>query len=71
MKNKIELISKGFITYRIKKHIENLQGQIEQKEKQHESIVSSRNVDREVKFELAPHLKELEQKLGKKLSDLE
>jgi len=73
MKNKIELISKGFITYRIKRYIDHLQEQLKEKEKEQERIVSSGNVgvDRDVKFELAPHLKELEQKLGKKLSDLE
>jgi len=74
MKNKIELISKGFITYRIKRYIEDLQGQLKQKEKEQEKRIASSatvGVDGEVKFELAEHIKELEQKLGKKLGDLE
>lgn len=32
MKNKLELISKGFMTYKIKQHIEYLREQVNQKE---------------------------------------
>lgn len=37
MRNKLELISKGFITYKIKQHIEYLREQVNQKENKIES----------------------------------
>ena len=47
MKNKLELISKGFMTYKIKQHIEYLREQLNQKEnkivsKEREVDISSR-----------------------------
>ena len=73
MKNKLEILSKGFLMYKIKEHIDYLhEQQRKQKEKEEQRIVSSANtpVNREDKFELAEHLKLIEQKYGK-LSDLE
>lgn len=73
MKNKLELCSKGFSMYKIKEHIDYLhEQQRKQKEKEQERIVNSANAggNREDKFELAEHLKLIEQKFGK-LSDLE
>ena len=73
MKNKLEILSKGFLTYKIKEHIDYLhEQQRKQKEKEEQRIVNSANAsgNREDKFELAEHLKLIEQKFGK-LSDLE
>ena len=66
MKNKLESISKGFITYNIKRYIDHL------REKQRENTNMPKDSDDKRKgFVLAPHLQEIEKRLGKRLSDLE
>ena len=67
MENKLKLMSNGMFLYKIKRHIEDLQASNRKLRDQQ----WNKDKEKQHGFVLAPHLQEIEKKLGKRISTLE